>query len=59
MYCIRRYGDRLAIFNRESEEMRTLTEDEVLAVRRCIPEVNENAFREYYAEEIDCVEDKP
>lgn len=39
--------------------MRTLTEDEVLAVRRCIPEVNENAFREYYAEEIDCVEDKP
>jgi hypothetical protein len=59
MYCIKKFADCWAIFNLESEYSRSLTDDEVLKVRREIPELNASDVLSYYTDEIDCIEDKP
>lgn len=59
MYCIKKYSDCWIIYNVESDEQRSLTEDEVLKVRTEIPELNASDVKSYFTEDIDCIEDKP
>lgn len=59
MYCIKKFADCWTIFNLESDDSRSLTNDEVLKVRNEIPELNASDVLSYYTDEIDCIEDKP
>jgi len=59
MYCIKKFSDCWAIYNLESEDSRSLTEDEVIKVRQEIPALNASDVVSYFTDEIDCIEDKP
>lgn len=59
MYWIIKYPGHWTIYNVESEDSRTLTDNEVLKVREEIPELNASDVASFYVEQIDSIDDKP
>jgi hypothetical protein len=59
MYCIRKFADCWAIFNMDSDLSRSLTEEEVKKVSLEHPSLTDPLTRSIFADNVECIEDKP
>ena len=59
MYYIRKYSNGWAIHNDENGSSRLLTADEMEAVKREFPDLNDEKVRTVYADEVKSVREKP
>ena len=59
MYYIRKYSNGWAIHNDENGSSRLLTADEMEAVKREFPDLEDEKVRSLYADEVKSVREKP
>lgn len=59
MYYIRKYSNGWAIHNDENGSSRLLTADEMEAVKREFPDLNDEKVRTVYADEVKSIREKP
>lgn len=59
MYYIRKYSNGWAIHNDDNGKSRLLNEEEVKAVRREFPELDDKKVRTVFADDVKSVKGKP
>lgn len=59
MYYIKKYIDGWAIHNDDSGAARLLTEEEIEAVKKELPDLQDDRVLTLFIEDIKCIKDKP